>query len=65
MYKVTFEGSFAGQKFLFRNYDDALQFASLAMESGEFADYEYDAVNKVKIWEEPHPIQITLQGVEE
>lgn len=64
MYRVTFEGSFEGQQFLFRNYDDALQFASLAMDNGTYQDYHFDDEHH-RIYDEPHPLEITLQGVEE
>jgi hypothetical protein len=64
MYRVAFEGSLEGQQFLFRNYDDALAFASLAMDNGTYTDYHYDG-NHEKYYDEPHPLMITLQGVEE
>ena len=40
-YRVRLEGSEEGQKFDFRNYDDALNFASLAIEYGTYQGYRW------------------------
>jgi hypothetical protein len=63
MYKVTLSGSKDGQKFCFSNYDDAFQFASMAVESGTFQDYHYEG--NVKTWDDPVPVAVTIVGVEE
>lgn len=62
-YKITLEGSLEGQKFIFRNYDDALQFASLAVDNGIYVDYHYE--DHQKVFDPPHPILIVLQGVDD
>lgn len=67
MYRVRLEGSPDGQVFDFRNWDDAFQFASMAVESGTFQDYHYvteDGVS-VKVWDDPKPIEVRLKGVDE
>lgn len=62
-YRVSFEGSNDRQQFLFHNYDDAFNFASMAVEAGTYQDYHFDGDTKV---EEPaHPIKVSVQGVEE
>ena len=67
-YKVRLEGSYDGQCFNFANYDDAFQFASMAVESGTYQDYHYiEDVNgeSVKVWGDPKPIEVRIVGVEE
>lgn len=67
-YRVKLEGSPDGQKFDFPNYDDALNFVSMAVEYGTFQDYtfDYDKDGKaLKVWDDPHPIKVTMMGVEE
>lgn len=68
-YRVMLEGSNERQKFLFTNYDDAFQFASMAVESGTYQDYHFepkddDPLGK-RVEEEPHPLRVSVQGVEE
>lgn len=67
-YRVRLEGSEDGQKFDFRNYDDALNFASLAIEYGTYQDYTFDRDeegNTIKVWYDPKPIEVRIVGVEE
>jgi hypothetical protein len=67
-YRVRLEGSYDGQKFDFRNYDDALQFVAMAVEHGTYQDYHYieDENGKtVKVWDDSKPLQVTMMGVEE
>ena len=69
MYRVTFEGSLEGQQFLFRNYDDAFNFASMAVDNGTYQDYHYEEKDGdpfgAKVEEEPHPLKVTVVGVYE
>jgi hypothetical protein len=69
MYRVRLEGSNDGQKFDFTNYDDAFQFASMAVEHGTFQDYHYtkddETGETTKVWSSPKPIAVTIVGVEE
>ena len=46
-YKVRFEGSNERQLFLFRNYDDAFNFASLAVEHGTYQDFHRSEERRV------------------
>lgn len=62
-YRVFFEGSNDRQLFLFRNYDDAFNFASMAVEAGTYQDFHYEGETRVD--EEPRPIRVSVQGVEE
>ena len=68
-YKVMFEGSNERQLFMFRNYDDAFNFASLAVENGTYQDFHYEATEEdafgTKVEEEPRPIRVSVQGVED
>lgn len=67
-YRVRFEGSEEGQKFDFRNYDDAFNFASMAVESGTYQNYHYitDGDGKsVKVWDDPKPVEVRIVGVDE
>ena len=68
MYKVMFEGSNERQLFLFHNYDDAFNFASLAVENGTYQDYHLITKEDgtfERIEEEPHPLRVSVQGVDE
>lgn len=53
-YRVKLEGGYDEQQFVFRNYDDALNFASMAVDNGTFQGYRE---------EEPHPIRVTLYRI--
>lgn len=62
-YRVRFEGSNERQLFLFRNYDDAFNFASLAVENGTYQDYHYSDDQKIE--EEPHHINVSIVEVDD
>lgn len=66
-YRVKFEGSTDEQRFLFRNYDDAFNFASLAVENGTFQEYELikNGDSYERHYYEPAPISVTIQGVDD
>ena len=68
-YKVILEGSNDRVDFLFRNNDDAFQFANMAVEFGTYRDFLYEPKDGdaygVKVEDEPRPIQVTIMGVEE
>lgn len=66
-YKVTLEGSNDSQMILFRNHDDALQFASMAVEYGTFQDYHYEKKDgeHVKVYDEQKPLEVRIARVEE
>lgn len=67
-YRVRLEGSEEGQKFDFPNYDDALNFVSMAVEYGTFQDYHWDkdeAGNSIKLWDDPKPLEARIVGVKE
>lgn len=68
MYRVTLEGSPNEQKFFFNNYDDAFNFASMAVEAGTYQDYELikdEQGNYERKYFDPRPLAVTVQGVEE
>ena len=68
MYRVRLEGSYDGQCFNFANYDDALQFASMAVEYGTYQDSHYTTDEEgetIKVWDDPKPIEVRIVGVEE
>ena len=63
VYRVRLEGSPEGQVFDFANYDDALNFASMAIEGGTYQDYHYEKDeegNNVKVWDDPAPLKATI-----
>ena len=62
-YRVSFEGSPDRQSFLFGNYDDAFNFASMAVDNGTYQDFHY--IGEQKIEELPHPIRVSIQGVDD
>lgn len=65
-YRVRLEGSPEGQVFDFVNYDDAFNFASMAVESGTYQDYHYRADANgasVKYWDDPEPIKVEIRKV--
>lgn len=68
-YKVILEGSNDRQLLSFRNHDDALNFASMAIENGTYQDFHYEAVdgdpygNRVE--DEPRPLSVTIMGVDD
>ena len=67
-YRVRLEGSLDGQVFSFRNYDDAFQFASMAVEHGTYQDYHFikdENGETIKEWEDPKPVEVRVVGVEE
>lgn len=67
-YRVRLEGSPDSQVFSFRNYDDALSFASLAMENGTYQDYRFDKDENgetVRIWDDPMPLEVRLKEVDD
>lgn len=66
-YRVRLEGSHDGQKFDFANYDDAFQFASMAVEYGTYQDYHFITENgeTTKVWDDPKPVEVRIVGVEE
>ena len=63
MYRVRLEGSYDGQCFNFANYDDAFQFASMAVEYGTYQDSHY--TEEGKVWDDPKPIEVRIVAVEE
>ena len=68
MYRVRLEGSYEGQCFNFTNYDDAFQFASMAVEYGTYQDSHYitdEEGQTIKVWDDPKPIEVRIVGVEE
>lgn len=67
-YKVRLEGSPEGQVFKFRNYDDAFNFASMAVENGTFQDYHFikgDDGETTKVWDDPMPLEVRVVGVDD
>lgn len=68
-YKVRLEGSNDRVNFLFRNNDDAFQFANMAVEYGLYQDYHYEPKDGDpygnRVDDEPRPLQVTIMGVEE
>lgn len=69
VYRVRLEGSPEGQVFDFANYDDALNFASMAIEGGTYQNYRYEKDeegNTIKVWDDPAPLRATIgkAGVE-
>lgn len=68
-YRVILEGSNDGVRFCFRNYDDAFQFASMAVDNGTYTDWHYerngDDAFGVRVEDEPRPIIVSIQGVDD
>lgn len=68
-YRVILEGSNERQMLSFRNYDDAFNFASMAVDNGTYQDYHYEEKDGdpfgAKVEEEPHPLKVTVVGVYE
>ena len=67
-YRVRLEGSYEGQDFFFTNYDDAFQFASMAVENGTYQDSHWttdENGDSIKVWDAPKPIEVRIVGVEE
>ena len=66
IYKVELEGA-SNQDFSFVNYDDALQFVSMAVDHGAVEEYHYDKVedNHVRVSEGWRPMKATIYSVEE
>jgi hypothetical protein len=67
MYRVRLEGSPEGQRFDFVNYDDALNFASMAMAGGMYQDYHYITTDEgsAKVWDDPHHLEVRLVEVDD
>ena len=68
MYRVMFEGSQDEQRFLFDNYDDAFNFASMEVDNGKFKDYELikkEDGTYERSYYEPVPIKVTVVGVDD
>lgn len=67
-YRVRLEGSPEGQVFDFRNYDDAFNFASMAVENGTYRDWHYvedENGKNIVVWDDPKPIEVRVRGVDE
>ena len=67
-YRVRLEGSPDNQVFSFRNYDDAFNFASMAVENGTYQDYHFDKDENgetIKIWDNPMPLEVRIKGVDD
>ncbi len=68
-YRVILEGSNDRQILSFRNHDDALNFASMAVENGMYIGSHWEPKDGdaygVKVDDDPRPIQVTIMGVEE
>ena len=68
-YRVILQGSTDRQLFMFENYDDALEFASMAMDHGKFRDLHYEAEGDDPFArqedDEPKPLLVSMMGVEE
>lgn len=68
-YRVILQGSTDRQLFMFENYDDALEFASMAMDHGKFRDFHYEAEGDDpfarQVDDEPKPLLVSMMGVEE
>lgn len=65
-YRVRLKGSPEGQVFDFVNYDDAMNFASMAVEFGTYQDYHYrtDANGQsIKYWDDPEPVEVSIVKV--
>ena len=67
MYKVTLSGGKEGQVFKFTNYDDAFNFASMAVEHGTVQnDHWIDMDEGVsRLWDDPVPMAVTIVGVDD
>lgn len=68
-YRVILEGSNDRQILSFRNHDDALNFASMAVANGMYQDFNYEPVDGDpygrKVEEEPRPLRVSIMGVDE
>lgn len=68
-YRVILEGSDDRQILSFRNHDDALNFASMAVENGMYIGFHWEPKDGdaygVRVDDEPRPIQVTIMGVDE
>lgn len=67
-YRIRLEGSPDGQVFDFPNYDDAMNFASMAVEYGTYQNYRWSTDedgNDIKLWDDPKPLEVRMVGVEE
>jgi hypothetical protein len=68
-YRVILEGSNDRQILSFRNHDDALNFASMAVENGVYQDFHYEPKDgdsfSVRVDDEPRPLQVTMMGVDD
>lgn len=66
-YRVRLEGSPEEQVFRFKNYDDAFNFASMAVDAGTYQDYHFERDEKgesIKIWDNPVKIEVRVREVE-
>lgn len=67
-YRVKLQGSPDEQRFEFHNYDDAFNFASMAVDNGTFQDYELikkEDGTYERSYFEPEPIEVTVMGVDD
>lgn len=68
-YRVILEGSNDRQILSFKNRDDAINFASMAVENGMYQDYHYEPVDGDaygrQVEEEPRPLRVSIVGVDE
>lgn len=65
-YRVRLKGSPEGQVFDFANYDDAMNFASMAVEFGTYQDYHYkkdENDQSIKYWDDPEPVEASIVKV--
>lgn len=66
-YRVRLEGSPEEQVFRFKNYDDAFNFASMAVDAGTYQDCHFERDEKgesIKIWDDPVKIEVRVREVE-
>lgn len=68
-YKVILEGSNDRQSLSFRNHDDAINFASMAVENGTYQDFHYEPVDGDaygrRVEDEPRPLVVSIVGVDD
>ena len=66
-YRVKLQGSPDEQRFEFHNYDDAFNFALMAVDHGTFQEYELikNGETYERSYFEPEPIEVTVVGVDD
>lgn len=68
-YRVILEGSNDRQILSFRNHDDALNFASMAVENGMYQDYHFEESDGdafgTRVEDDPRPLRVSIMGVDD